>query len=141
MLAVMVFALFLGVGIVVTRTEAARTSERGLQALRRHHAHARHGDPPAPYGVACLLFSLTARLGYDILRQLGWFVLTVVLGLAIQQFGVYALTVRFLGGMSPQRFYRGVRPAMVTAFSTASSNATPPPRCRWRRRTCTSRHR
>ncbi len=127
MLAVMVFALFLGVGIVVTRTDAARAFERGLQGLYDVTMHMlglviRF----APYGVACLLFSLTARLGYDILRQLGWFVLTVVLGLAIHQFGVYALTVRFLGGMSPQRFYRGIRPAMVTAFSTASSNATLP---------------
>ncbi|HSP96552.1 MAG TPA: dicarboxylate/amino acid:cation symporter [Candidatus Dormibacteraeota bacterium] len=127
MLAVMVFALFLGIGLVVTRTESARAFERGLQGLYDVTMHMlglviRF----APYGVACLLFSLTARLGYDILRQLGWFVLTVVLGLAIHQFGVYALTVRLLGGMSPQFFYRAVRPAMITAFSTASSNATLP---------------
>ena len=127
MLAVMVFALFLGVGLVVTQTEAARSFERALQGLYDVTMHMlglviRF----APYGVACLLFSLTARLGYDILRQLGWFVLTVVLGLAIHQFGVYALTVRLLGGMSPTAFYRGVRPAMITAFSTASSNATLP---------------
>lgn len=127
MLAVMVFALFLGIGLVVTRTDAARAFERGLQGLydvtmRMLGLVIRL----APYGVACLLFSLTARLGVDILRQLGWFVLTVVLGLAIHQFGVYALSVRLLGGMSPRAFYRDVRPAMITAFSTASSNATLP---------------
>lgn len=127
MLAVMVFSLFLGVGLVVTRTEAARTFERGLQGLYDVTMHMLDLVIRfAPYGVACLLFSLTARLGYDILRQLGWFVLTVVLGLAIHQFGVYALSVRLLGGMSPSVFYRGVRPAMITAFSTASSNATLP---------------
>jgi Na+/H+-dicarboxylate symporter len=127
MLAVMTFALFLGVGLVITRTEAARQFERGLQGLYDVTMHMlalviRF----APIGVGCLLFSLPARLGYDILRQLGWCVLTVVLGLAIHQFGVYALTVRFLGGMSPARFYRGVRPAMITAFSTASSEAAFP---------------
>ena len=127
MLAVMMFSLFLGVGLVITHTDAARQFERGLQGLYDVTMHMlalviRF----APIGVGCLLFSLTARLGYDILRQLGWFVLTVVLGLAIHQFGVYALTVRFLGGMSPAVFYRGVRPAMITAFSTASSNATLP---------------
>jgi DAACS family dicarboxylate/amino acid:cation (Na+ or H+) symporter len=127
MLAVMVFALFLGVGLVITRTDAARQFERGLQGLYDVTMHMLAlVIRVAPIGVACLLFSLTARLGYDILRQLGWFVLTVVLALAIHQFGVYALTVRFLGGMSPARFYRGVRPAMITAFSTASSNATLP---------------
>jgi dicarboxylate/amino acid:cation (Na+ or H+) symporter, DAACS family len=34
--------------------------------------------------------------------------------------------VRWLGGMSPGQFFRGIRSAMVTAFSTASSNATLP---------------
>lgn len=127
MLAVMFFALFLGVGLVLSQSDAARQFERALQGLydvtmRLLGLVIRM----APIGVACLLFSLTARLGIDVLRQLAWFVLTVVLGLAIQQFVVYALSVRWLGGMSPAFFYRAVRPAMVTAFSTASSNATLP---------------
>src|SRR5262249_13608373 len=57
---------------------------------------------------------------------LGQYVLVVVLGLAIHQFGVYSLSVKFLGGMSPVRFFSGIRDAMLTAFSTASSNATLP---------------
>jgi len=127
MLAVMVFALFLGVGLVIAQGEPARQFERALQGLydvtmRLLGLVIRL----APLGVACLLFSLTARLGTDILLQLAWFVLTVVLGLAIQQFVVYGLSVRWLGGMRPADFYRAVRPAMVTAFSTASSNATLP---------------
>jgi DAACS family dicarboxylate/amino acid:cation (Na+ or H+) symporter len=80
----------------------------------------------APLGVACLLFTLTARLGFEVLRQLGAYVLVVVAALAIHQFGVYSLSVAWLGGMSPARFFRAVRPAMLTAFSTASSNATLP---------------
>jgi DAACS family dicarboxylate/amino acid:cation (Na+ or H+) symporter len=39
---------------------------------------------------------------------------------------VYSLSVRFFGGMSPREFFRGVRLAMLTAFSTASSSATLP---------------
>jgi DAACS family dicarboxylate/amino acid:cation (Na+ or H+) symporter len=50
----------------------------------------------------------------------------VLAGLAIHQFVVYAIAVRALGGMSPLAFYRGIQEAMVTAFSTASSNATLP---------------
>ncbi|MGE3496812.1 MAG: dicarboxylate/amino acid:cation symporter [Candidatus Binatia bacterium] len=127
MLAVMVFALLLGIGLVLTPGDAARAFERGLQGL--YDVTMRLLDIVirlAPLGVACLLFTLTARLGYDILRQLAWYVLTVVLALAIHQFGVYSLAVRWLGGMSPRAFFRAVRPAMVTAFSTASSNATLP---------------
>jgi len=127
MLAVLVFALLLGIGLVLTPSAAARSLERGLQGL--YEVTMRLLDlviRVAPFAVACLLFTATARLGYDVLRQLGWFVATVVLALVVHQFGVYALAVRWLGGMAPRRFYRDVRPAMVTAFSTSSSNATLP---------------
>jgi DAACS family dicarboxylate/amino acid:cation (Na+ or H+) symporter len=127
MLAVMVFALFLGIGLAVTRTDAARAFERALEGL--YDVTMRLLGiviEVAPVGVACLLFTLTARLGLDVLRQLGAYVLVVLLGLAIHQFGVYSLTVAWLGRMSPWRFFRGVRAPMLTAFSTASSNATLP---------------
>jgi DAACS family dicarboxylate/amino acid:cation (Na+ or H+) symporter len=80
----------------------------------------------APIGVACLMFTLTARLGYDVLGLLAAYMGVVLLGLALQQFVVYALAVHWFGGMRPLEFFRGVRTAMLTAFSTASSNATLP---------------
>jgi DAACS family dicarboxylate/amino acid:cation (Na+ or H+) symporter len=127
MLAVMTFALFLGVGLILTDTSAARRLEEGLQGLydvtmRLLGVVIRM----APIGIACLVFSLTARLGFDVMRQLGAYVVVVLLGLAIQQFGVYSATVYWLGGMSPRTFFRGAREAMLTAFSTSSSNATLP---------------
>jgi DAACS family dicarboxylate/amino acid:cation (Na+ or H+) symporter len=127
MLAVMVFALFLGMGLALTRTSGARRFEEALQGLY-DVVMALLGLVlrVAPVGVACLLFSLTARLGYDVLRQLGAYVLVVVGALAFHQFVVYPLSVAWLGGMSPLRFFRDVREAMLTAFSTASSNATLP---------------
>ena len=127
MLAVMVFSLLLGLGLAATRTEYARRLEEMLQGL--YEVTMRLLDMViriAPVGVACLTFTLTARLGYDILRQLGAYVLTVILALTIHQFVVYSASVAWLGGMSPVFFFRGVREAMLTAFSTASSNATLP---------------
>jgi DAACS family dicarboxylate/amino acid:cation (Na+ or H+) symporter len=127
MLAVMAFALFLGLGLAITRTEAARRFEGMLEGL--YDVVMRLLGiviQAAPVGVACLLFTLTARLGYDVLRQLGAYVLVVVLALAIQQFVVYSLSVAWLGGMNPVHFFRSIREAMITAFSTASSNATLP---------------
>lgn len=127
MLAVMVFALLLGAGIAATRTEAARRFEEALQGLYDVAMHLLEMVIRlAPIGVACLTFTLTARLGYDILWQLGAYVITVILALALQQFVVYSASVAWLGGMSPMFFFRGVREAMLTAFSTASSNATLP---------------
>jgi DAACS family dicarboxylate/amino acid:cation (Na+ or H+) symporter len=127
MLAVMVFALLLGIGLLLTRTEPARRLEEALEGLydvvmRLLGLVIRL----APYGVACLLFTLTARLGFDVLRQLAAYVIVVVVALAIQQFVVYSIAVGWLGGMRPGAFFSGIRPAMLTAFSTASSNATLP---------------
>ena len=127
MLAVMVFALLLGAGIAATRTEYARRFEEVLQGV--YEVAMRLLSTVilvAPIGVACLTFTLTARLGYDILFQLGAYVLTVLIALAIQQFVVYPISVAWLGGMNPLAFFRGIRTAMLTAFSTASSNATLP---------------
>ncbi|MCW5893061.1 MAG: dicarboxylate/amino acid:cation symporter [bacterium] len=127
MLPVMVFALFLGVGLLTTRTDAARRFEEALQGL--YEVVMRLLDVvigAAPLGIACLLFTLTARLGVDVLWQLASYVGVVLLALAIHQFVVYSLSVSLLGGMSPVRFFRGIREAMLTAFSTASSNATLP---------------
>jgi Na+/H+-dicarboxylate symporter len=127
MLAVMVFALFLGIGLALTRTDAARRFEEALQGV--YDVVMRLLDlviQAAPVAVACLLFTLTARLGWDILRQLGAYVGVVLAALAIQQFVVYSLAVWWLGGMAPRRFFSGIREAMVTAFSTSSSNATLP---------------
>jgi DAACS family dicarboxylate/amino acid:cation (Na+ or H+) symporter len=80
----------------------------------------------APVGVAALLFTVTAQLGYSVLVQLARYVGVVVLGLLLHQFVVYSLSVKLLGGMSPVRFFRAISDAMLTAFSTSSSSATLP---------------
>lgn len=80
----------------------------------------------APYAVACLLFTSTASFGLDLFGALAWYVLTVLLGLGLHMFGVYSLAVALLAKISPREFFRRVRTAMLTAFSTSSSAATLP---------------
>ncbi|BDU17925.1 dicarboxylate/amino acid:cation symporter [Lysobacter auxotrophicus] len=126
-LAVMFFALMLGIGLVLTRTRATETLQRGIEGLF---------DVSmtliglvirlAPYAVFCFMFNLAALFGWELLRSLGAYVSVVVLALALHQFVVYSLVLKFAAGYSPMRFFRGVQEAMVMAFSTASSNATLP---------------
>lgn len=123
----MFFSAMLGVGLLLTRTEGARKFEAALQGvfdvgLRLIQIVIGF----APIGVAALLFTLTAQLGYEILVQLGRYVLVVLLALLLHQFVVYALSVKLLGRMSPLAFFKAIQPAMLTAFSTSSSNATLP---------------
>ncbi|MCX6835446.1 MAG: dicarboxylate/amino acid:cation symporter, partial [candidate division Zixibacteria bacterium] len=57
---------------------------------------------------------------------LGWFILTVLLGLSLHMFGVYSLSVYFLSRLNPIDFFKRIKTVMLTAFSTSSSNATLP---------------
>jgi DAACS family dicarboxylate/amino acid:cation (Na+ or H+) symporter len=127
LLAVMVFALFIGVGLAAVRSEPARRLEEALQGLYEVVMWLLAAViRVAPIGIFCLVFTMTSRLGFGVLRQLAAYVGVVLLGLALQLFGVYSIAVRWLGGMSPLRFFRGVREAILTAFATSSSAATLP---------------
>jgi Na+/H+-dicarboxylate symporter len=57
--------------------------------------------------VSRLLADGAARIRRD--APLGAYVFVVLLGLGIQQFGVYSASVWWLGGMRPTTFFRGVR--------------------------------
>ena len=127
MLAVMVFALVLGIALTLLDRAAVQPLLAWLQALfdvvMKVIALAMEF---APYGVAALLFTLTARSGLEVLAKLGLYVFTVLAGLLLHQFVTYSLVVRYAVGMSPRLFFRRLREVMITAFSTSSSNATLP---------------
>jgi proton glutamate symport protein len=80
----------------------------------------------APIGVFALVAKVVATTGLDAFRQVAIFFVTVVLGLAIHLFVVLPLMMRFLGRVNPMRHFRAMTPALLTAFSTASSSATLP---------------
>lgn len=80
----------------------------------------------APYGVAGLIFAVTAQFGFDVLRSVGMYVIMVLIGLAIHQFVTLAIIGKVFAGISPRVLFSRARFMMITAFSTSSSNATMP---------------
>jgi DAACS family dicarboxylate/amino acid:cation (Na+ or H+) symporter len=127
MLAVIVFALLFGVALALTKTDAAETLKKMIAGLYDVMMKMIGGVLwVMPLGVLALVFSMTARLGVDVLIQLAGFVGVVMLGLGIHLVVVYSISVRVFGGMSPIKFFTGIWDALITAFSTASSNATLP---------------
>ena len=126
-LAVMFFALFLGIGLVLTRSEATATLLRGIEGLFQvSMTLIGLVIRLAPYAVFCFMFNLAALFGWDLLRTLGAYVGVVVLALALHLFVTYPVMLKLLAGWSPLRFFKGAQEAMLMAFSTASSNATLP---------------
>jgi DAACS family dicarboxylate/amino acid:cation (Na+ or H+) symporter len=126
-LGLMFFALVFGMGLALAKGEGANRLMEVLEGLNEVlMILIERLIRLAPIGVFALLFSLTAEVGVDVLANLARYVVVVLLALAVHQFGVYSLFVRFLGGMDPRVFFRAIKSAMVTAFSTSSSNATLP---------------
>jgi dicarboxylate/amino acid:cation (Na+ or H+) symporter, DAACS family len=127
MLHLLFFALVLGIAITLLAPEASAPFVRGMDALFQISSKIIDMIMKlAPYAVACLLFNNTAIFGLDLLRALAWFVVAVLLGLALHMFGVYSLSVYFLSRISPIEFFRRIKTVLLTAFSTSSSNATLP---------------
>jgi len=126
-LSVMFFALFFGIGLLLTDTPNARVLQRGFEGLF---------DVTmrliliviklAPIAVACFMFNLAALFGWDLLIRLSAYVGVVLLALAIQMFVVFPLLLSTLGRKNPIAFFRETQEASLMAFSTASSNATLP---------------
>jgi DAACS family dicarboxylate/amino acid:cation (Na+ or H+) symporter len=126
-LAIMFFALMIGIALSISDQEKVDTFKRFLEGMYEVVMKViGFGMKLAPFGVASLLFTLTANMGFSILAVLSKFVLVVLLSLCIHQFVTYSLLLKFLGKMSPLFFFRNIKEVMLTAFSTSSSNATLP---------------
>lgn len=127
LIGVMFFSLMFGIAAAVLRTDGTRSFVASVQGVYDISLKLiAWVIALAPYAVAALLFSITAKLGLEVLVQLARFVGTVVLALAIHFFVVFPLLVRYAGRMSPVAFFRAAQPAILTAFSTSSSSATLP---------------
>lgn len=80
----------------------------------------------APLGVFGLVAAVVAETGFDAVGPLATFALTVIMALALHAFLFMPLLIRTLARVSPYRLYRAMSPALLTAFSTASSSGTLP---------------
>lgn len=127
MLAVIFFALMIGVALASLPSEKARPMLEFLDSL----AHVTIAIIElvmklAPVGVFCLIFSVTARFGFDLLVNLARYVVTVVGAMVVFVVIVYPLILALVARVRPGLFFRRARIVMVTAFSTSSSSATLP---------------
>ncbi|MGH8492562.1 MAG: dicarboxylate/amino acid:cation symporter [Moraxellaceae bacterium] len=80
----------------------------------------------APAGVFALIATTLAGTGFEVLKPMLWFFFTVVLALSLHMLFSISLFLRYVIRVSPWRHLQAMAPALLTAFSTASSNATLP---------------
>jgi Na+/H+-dicarboxylate symporter len=127
MLALIVFAVLFGLALS-RLPEAARESQRGfwkgvhdaMLVLTRWVMFF------APLGVFGLVARSLSASGPEAFGPLAGFFLTVLLALATHLFVTLPLLLVVLGKVNPWRHLKAMSEALLTAFTTSSSNATLP---------------
>jgi len=126
MLQIIVFSILVGVAITQAGN-AGKSTLAGFQSfndvIMRMVTILMH---LAPYGVFCLLAKLFTEEGFSAIRNLALYFMTVTLVLVIHAGAVYTSIFSLLTRLNPLVLLKNMRPAMLFAFSTSSSNATMP---------------
>ena len=126
MLPIIVIAIFLGAGCLAAGEKGAKIADLincGQEVVMKIMMMI---ISFTPIGVFCLMTNVVAENGPQIIGKLALIIGVAYLGYIIHVLVVYGLSVRFLSKMSPIKFFKGIAPAMITAFTTTSSNATLP---------------
>jgi DAACS family dicarboxylate/amino acid:cation (Na+ or H+) symporter len=127
LLGIIFFALVFGAALTQITAERARPMIGFLEALNDVVIKiVGFAMRLAPYGVAGLIFVTTSEFGFHLLRPLAAYVLVVIGALLIHALVNLSIIQRVLIGINPMLFFKRIRNALVTAFSTSSSSGTLP---------------
>lgn len=125
-LAIVVFALFVGIALVAggeRYRNILQLLQEGLELTLRIVGWIMR---LAPLGIMALLAKLVATQDLALLGSLGKFVGVVVGSTLLHGVVALPLILYLVTGVTPLKFWRGAREALVTAFATSSSSATLP---------------
>lgn len=126
MLQVIAFALIIGAGIIGIG-EKGKTLQRFFDSFAEvMYKIIAVVMEFAPIGVFALITPVVAFNGPSVLLPLLKLIIVVYAGCAIHAMFTYSLTVWGFARVTPLQFFKGIAPAMVFAFTTASSSATLP---------------
>ena len=126
-LPVIVFSLFVGIGIVQVGGERAQLLIKFFDAAAEvTYKIIGIVMQFAPIGVFALLLPVVAKNGPAVLLPLMSVIGCVAIGCAIHAIVVYSSLARVWGGHTPMEFFRGMSEAMMIAFTTCSSAAALP---------------
>lgn len=125
-LAVVVFALVLGIALVVGGDRFGATLNVLSELLDISLMIVGWIMRLAPLGIMALLLKLVATQEAALLATLAKFIVVVVGTTLLHGLVMLPLLLYLVTGITPLRFFRGAREAMITAFATSSSSATLP---------------
>ena len=126
MLQIIVFAIIVGITLLAMGKKGERLVVLASDGAALMIRITEFVMKVAPYGILALIANMVASMGFDMLREVGRFILSQYLALLLFLVFLYPILIRYLGKLNPLRFYRNIAPAMLVAASTTSSGATLP---------------
>ncbi|WP_138419818.1 dicarboxylate/amino acid:cation symporter [Aquibacillus sediminis] len=126
MLQIIVFSIFVGLGLAVLGDKTSgilKLVDQGNEIMMYLVGLIMKF---APYGTFGLIATAVGTQGLSAIRNMGMYMIVVVLALFIHAIFTYGTAVKVLGKMNPLHFFKTFVPAMTVAFSTSSSSATLP---------------
>ena len=126
MLQIIVIALFFGCGILVAGEKGKLAADVVSSFNEVTQKVMSFILAVSPIGVFCLMTWVVSNQGPKILGDLGLVLLAAYIGYIIHVVLVYSLSVKVFAKMSPIKFFKGVLPAAVFAFTSTSSVASLP---------------
>jgi len=127
MLALIFFSLLFGYAITKIESHNSATLRSFWQGIFQTMIHITHMIMKVlPFGVFFLVAKVFATTGFESLKSLLIFFITVILALSFFTFIVMPIILKLVGRVNPLRHFKAMAPALVTAFSTSSSTATLP---------------
>ena len=125
-LAVVIFALLLGIALVVGGERYRNILVLMQEFLELILMLVGWIMRLAPFGIMALLLQLVATQDTGLLSILFKFVVVVLGAILLHGVVLLPLILYLITGMSPLKFWLGAREALITAFATSSSAATMP---------------
>ncbi|WP_336825654.1 dicarboxylate/amino acid:cation symporter [Sporosarcina sp. USHLN248] len=125
-LQVIFFALFIGIGITLVGEKAKPVLQFFEGFAEVMYKITGIVMKAAPIGILGLLAPVIGQYGLSVLLPLVKVIVAVYFACILHAAVVYSTAVKTFGKMNPLTFFKGISPAALVAFSTASSAGTLP---------------
>ena len=125
-LQIIFFAIFLGFGLTIVGKKAQPVQDFFDAFAEVMFKITGAVMKVAPIGVFGLIAPVVGEYGLSVLMPLLKVILAVAIACILHATVIYSIAVKSFANMNPLRFFKGISPAAIVAFSTASSAGTLP---------------
>jgi len=125
-LQIIIFSIFLAISIIFAKEKGKPLLKLLESVADTMHSLTHFVMLLAPYGIFALMASTIGSIGYKVIMPLVKFLICNYIACLVQLFIIFTIALRYGAKMKIIPFFKGMKDAIVLAFTTSSSSATLP---------------